>query len=808
MEVIAFLLALLSSTSHLWSAPPSPAFAVVGAVVDEKGKPIAGARVEMVRLGSGPEGGAHTAETDGKGRFRIPDLPLTRFELTIGSPEHAPLVKKGIAAPPGAPTLDLGKLNLKRRGLISGQVVDPQGRPVQSVEVWPRSRDTLSIPKAAASTGPDGRFELRQYVLRDDEDLFICRPGYVSQWVLNEEISSQPLRIVLAPAVAVSGRVVDAEGKPVEGASFMTTFSGSNLSIGGPATSPCPSGKLKVTGADGGFTLELEKAGWFQLKTTVSGHFSTTLERLHVPAEGLKGLEIQLGKGAVVSGRVRDPKGFPIPGAQIKLSGGQESGTAVSDADGSYTLNGVEPGERELSVYHPDHAQGEKNVQVPAEGKRLDIVLHPRPRLEVRGRVLGPDGAPVAGAHVVDVFETETWTAADGSFVLKVDKLSGQWIRAEKEGFGPGFLFLPSGEPDTPVVEIRLTRGTTLTGRLLGVNPEAFPWARISLYCPSYPGVEDATVDSDGVFRIFDLPPGQCKVTALADGQTAAVSVDLHGDSSDVIQDIRFAPTHEVQGRVTGPDGEPVPGAGVDLIQQGGGAMETTTDENGFFSVRVEDGAYVATAVADGYQRTDAEQPVVVDGGPVGGVEIRLRREAVLTGRFPGLRPGEAIPSLRVDGPGRHWYYSARSEADQEGGYRITNLGPGEWTVSAEIQARVNGVDLTRTATGGVTIPEGATEARRDLDFHLGDLTLTVRFAEPSIPFSLDLRLPNGSTLVSSQDKPRDGHVQIPRLRAGSYHLRILSEGGTPLLDEPVHLPADQEIVLSLPAGQQTKEAN
>lgn len=798
MGIVAILLALLSATSHLWSAPPSPTFTVAGTVVDDKGKPVAGARVEMVRLGSESEkDAAHTAETDGEGRFRIQGLPLARFELTVGSPEHAPFVKRGIAAPSGLWILDLGKLQLRKRTPISGQVVDRQGRPVQDVEVWLRSRDSLREAKAAASTGPDGRFELRQHVLRDDEDLYICRPGYASQWVLDDDVSSQPLRIVLAPAVPVSGRVVDAGGNPVEGATFMTTFAGTNVSVGGPATSPCPSGELKGTGADGAFTLELEKPGWYQLRTSAPGRLSTTLERLHVPTEGLAALEIQWTQRAVVSGRVTNPKGAPIAGAEIQLSSGQKSGTTVSDAEGRYIVKGVEPGAGELSVSHPDYAKERKTVQLSAEGKRLDIVLHPQPWLEVRGHVVGPDGAPVAGALVEDL-AGQTVTSADGSFVLKVDRSTEDLLQARKEGFGLGSVVLPPDQPLPDSLEIHLTRGVTLTGRLLGVEPEDISWAAVSLYSASYPGKLDALIDSDGAFRAFDLPPGLWKLSALAGGRFAQAEVEIPPDSSGVTQDIRFASTYEVRGRVTDPEGEPVPGANVDFFSRAGAATtNTVADVDGVFSVRLEDGVYDPTAIADGFERADAGRPLVVNGGPVDGVEIRLRPGVALTGRFPGLEPGE-VPLLNIDGPGRRSNFAIPGEADQEGGYRLTNLGPGPWMVTAVLQTP--GGNLERIAVGSVTIPEGVAEARLDLDFQLGDLTLTVRFTEPGRFVNFELRLPDGSPLVKGQDQSGDGRVHIPRLRAGSYRLRILSDAATVLLDQPVELSSDQEVVLSLPS--------
>lgn len=128
-----------------------------------------------------------------------------------------------------------------------------------------------------------------------------------------------------------------------------------------------------------------------------------------------------------LDGLVLDGLGDPIPAVEVRVGvdgemrperGGAAPARGCSDGDGRFRLR-LPAGDAELSF----HRRGYTVARLPWRHVTRSPVL--RVALEdaadLRGRVLDPDGAPVAGARVLATaigFRTDTTTAADGSYHL------------------------------------------------------------------------------------------------------------------------------------------------------------------------------------------------------------------------------------------------------------------------------------------------------------------------------------------------------------------------------------------------------
>ncbi|HEV7504220.1 MAG TPA: carboxypeptidase-like regulatory domain-containing protein [Thermoanaerobaculia bacterium] len=354
-----------------------------GLIVDPRRRPISGAAVRLIPAEARaffpklqPELGPFQAATGPDGRFRIPNLPAGLFELRIEGSELAPLPNKEISVPGGGGSVDLGTFTLEGRTRVAGWIVDPGGQPLEGVEIWVVPEDHAEITQAthqvgpATVTGPDGRYELLDRAVGSGEELRACRKGFVPKEFPAKGKVPEALRTVLAPTVHLAGHVVGADGESLPGARILA----SGHIMPDP---PCAFAKSALTGAEGAFALELEEAGWYEVAARGAGHLSTRLDRLHVPPEGLDGLEIRMDGGTTVSGHLADPKGHPVVGAEILLSGPRSFVEASSDDGGNFLLEGVETGEENVSVTHADFATEERKVQIRPEGTRIDLVLHP-----------------------------------------------------------------------------------------------------------------------------------------------------------------------------------------------------------------------------------------------------------------------------------------------------------------------------------------------------------------------------------------------------------------------------------------------
>jgi hypothetical protein len=414
--------------------------------------------------------------------------------------------------------------------------------------------------------------------------------------------------------------------------------------------------------------------------------------------------------------------------------------------------------------------------------------MTPRSHLEIRGRVSGPDGAPVEGA-IISSSTDKTATAADGSFVLPVRQGTYNLL-AEKDGFAPAQIEgVQVEDRSLDGLQIRLGPGLTLTGRVLGVDPSTVTGGTVWLQVAGADLHEiEAPIDSMGRFRFPNLPPREWELAAQAGDRSASDRFTPPAGQTEVEHDLEFAPVSEVRGRVTGPEGEPIEGASLQL--SGGGPRQefhAQTSVDGSFTVAVPDGTYTLSASAEGYAGRDAERPIVVAGTPVEDVEIQLGTNVVLTGRLLGLERGDTLKAFQIDGP--RSFHPGAWMVDQEARYRQTGLWPGDWTVFATFQLG----NQERFASGTVHIPRGATEATLDLDFHIGDLELKVRSTTPEIFLHPDLQNLDGSSLPQSKAADDDSYL-FSHLRAGTY--RLCYQNGDKRKNQIVELKADRELVV------------
>ncbi len=616
---------------------------VSGLVLDPRQRPIPGATVKLAdgrpnsSFESEPELGPFRAETDAGGRFQVPGLPAGVFELRIEGPELAPLRARLISVPKGESPVDLGTFTLEGRTRISGWIVDPGGRPVEGAQIWvvPEESNLITLPERQAGpavvTGRDGHFELRDRSLGDREKLRVCRKGFLlAEFQAQDPAAGEP-QIALTPSTRIAGRVMSAGGEPLTGMTVSASLSGETEDFVVPEPS-CPFDVTAITNAEGRFVLELKNPGHYDVTASGAGYILGE-QNYVVPPEGLDGIELRLEGGTVVSGHVSDPEGRAVAGVSIVLSSARSYSQAHSDSRGDYLLEGVYPGDNVLEWEHPDFEAASQRVEIPDTPYRLSFTLpNPRSRLEARGRVTDLDGVPIEGV-IVEGSANRTATLADGSFAVRVDK-GAVTLFAEKEGFAVATLGIKVENRSLDGLELRLGHGLILRGRVLGVDPAAVLESSISV--TTHYGREIlAPLDSAGRFEVHDLPSGEWLLLAQAGNREAWGHVTPPPGQTEVVHDLEFVPVSEVWGRITGPGGELVAKASIQLTGGDGTTFHAQARVDGSFTLEVPDGTYTPSASAMGYSGLAADHPVVVAGAPVGNVELQLARDEDLSAHKP-----------------------------------------------------------------------------------------------------------------------------------------------------------------------------
>jgi len=204
-----------------------------------------------------------------------------------------------------------------------------------------------------------------------------------------------------AGEVTLIGRVVDDQGQPRAEATVAVHVGRHKLLMDREALA---SGQ---TNADGSYRLAgLEPGESYLVRAALEGY----LDAFSPPVDPAAAATIELGDLVLmrlckVTGKVADPAGHPIPEVIVRHSRDRDESGAVTDAGGRFSLNGVPPGRLTIHAEAPgfvavrgptpDSFSNQFQLQLRPGEQRDDLLLVLEAEGIIRGRIVGPDGAPM-----------------------------------------------------------------------------------------------------------------------------------------------------------------------------------------------------------------------------------------------------------------------------------------------------------------------------------------------------------------------------------------------------------------------------
>jgi hypothetical protein len=402
----------------------TPTATVAGVVLDRQRRPVAEARVSAIT--SEPARRAYrdlSAVTDATGQFRItggrPGALTVTARHDIGTAQLA----AGTLAP-GA-TMHV-ELVLGDGASVAGTVRRHDGTPARGAQVfafaggW--SPQAGPQPSAATRAADDGSFRLPrlppgEVIVRagnPGDDPFAgvgsqtTRPDRVSLVLGADEQRTGVDLVVMRNDLALRGRIVDEQRRPVAGATVNAI----------PGGSGAAAQVRTLSQEDGRFALEGLGTGPHTL--VVAHPDFPELARVGLSAGG-DPIDIVLPSGASLAGVVLDRSGRPAPDFEVvarPLPGPQPTegelraswmgprarAAVLAQADGTFALTVPEvPGVRyQLVAYLPDRSAASVPPVTLASGQPITgLRLQARPAATIRGRAVDHrTGAPIAGARV------------------------------------------------------------------------------------------------------------------------------------------------------------------------------------------------------------------------------------------------------------------------------------------------------------------------------------------------------------------------------------------------------------------------
>jgi RNA polymerase sigma factor (sigma-70 family) len=401
--------------------------AVSGRLLDADGKPVDGA--EVVVLGRPKERpfaldsgwlqsevlARAKADADGQFRLTLTDAVRAKYQevyALAGKSGHGPVLERLV--PETEPVL-----RLAREKVLRGRLLDLQGLPAAGVEVQVTYFQTKGggigggiDPKdfspwpAAVKTDKDGRFVIRG-LNPDLEGYLLIEGDEFGPDGVGITTGPQEVKLTLAPAHVLEG-VVTAEdtGKPIPRAEVVLNGSGAYAQTDEQGryrlkSRPLASCEVFVTAPEG--------LPYLRLQTTFAWPKGAVRHEKNLALE----------RGVLVRGKVTDAaSGQPVADAIVHDGAHVWTRYARTGADGTFriavgagrghllvkgpnndfigveiTAGEVAGGKRSGKPYHPD-AVIALDTKVGAEAVEVSAKL--RRGVTLRGRLVGPDGKPMA----------------------------------------------------------------------------------------------------------------------------------------------------------------------------------------------------------------------------------------------------------------------------------------------------------------------------------------------------------------------------------------------------------------------------
>ena len=628
---------------------------------------------------------------------------------------------------------------------------------------------SLKVGAAAAiKTDADGHASV---LIRGDsrKELLVGvrKAGYVPallSWVATpDRLLPSADTLDLEPATTVEGKVEGYDGLPIAGAKVNLSLL--KLKWGIPLDVFNFRDEAIRTGADGRWSYRNMPLQGVRIRVEHPDFADAThdFKPGEVSPQGPNVVGMRMAKGLTVSGRVLDPAGNPVAGAQVARGPNgfthADSPWLETDRDGRFRVTQADRGSLVLTVRAKGLAPEMQTVEVKPAMEPL--ILRLQPASTIRGRVVDRDGRHVAGARVsigswrgLNALPMSTATDDAGRFALDDAPADTVLLEARKDGYT--FSFQNTVKASDEGVTITLNPPLKISGEVVDAETDrTIPEFTIIPGQPFDPTIlwrDDAKTFTKGRYEVaYFYPSTPTRLLRVeAEGYLPVESPPFDSAAGgDHTHDFHLTKGNvslrpSISGVVRKPDGSPAGGATVHLATKTGHMYvrngrddeerkhprtKAATDGSFRFPPQV-DRAFVVVLEDDGFgfvREADFAESKDLKLVPWGRVEGEVRSGAGVVPR--GIVA--LLPMGRTQDMDEHRMitFDTMSSADDKGRYTIERAIPGTASLSRMVwisptsssgqlpvmitvkpgettKATVGGGG--RTVVGRVVLPEGS----------------------------------------------------------------------------------------------------
>ncbi|HEU0037180.1 MAG TPA: carboxypeptidase-like regulatory domain-containing protein [Kofleriaceae bacterium] len=727
-----------SGSAHSMTASsPGDAPATLAVTVRDGKGPIANATVRIAP----DDGDVLVVQTAGNGVATTKLAPGT-YAISASAPDHEPAAADEQTLASGASA----RVELVLAGggrLLTGTVTDVSGGPIAGARIDGAKLDGFARPDdAIASTLTDAAGKYRLTV-SEGHVLVAARSADYAPQSRYVEVgpAGATADFALVPGGVIEGVVLDEQTRQPVGGAIVEARRDSPMMLLAEE-----GGHLATANADGRFRLSGLRPGAYELAASAQTRRSKqeTIVGLGV-AEQVTDVQLLVGTGPVIRGKVVDDANAPVAGAHVRTFGRRTRVEATSDAQGNFVLEGLQAGQ--YAVF----ASGElvlpgAPTAVELATKDIDgVIVHVQRGFKIKGHVEPRQRAEIEidlarrGEQLMPAMLAPTATNDQGEFELGPVVAGDATLTARCASGDQGAAEVKLA-PGMPEVVLHVTPGGSIAGRILDGQGKAVAGAsvmasrtdadeRTTIVNGMVTSGVQAVAGLDGKYEIKGLSAGTYRLAALDRGRPLRMrskppSVKLAAAEKKTGIDLAVDRANGViRGVVTGPDGKPLADAWVSVQQD----LES-----------------LVQGVA-GHAGPDDDDD---DGGPP-----RSRTVMVQATDAGGEGDGGGVGAL------------APVLTDAQGKFEITGLAHATYDVVAEAQAgQLRGRANHVTPDATLTIQA----------LGLTTLSGTARGAKgPAALFTVELDGPTRAVRTFT-----DGTFSLGRVDPGSYTLRVSSSDG------------------------------
>jgi protocatechuate 3,4-dioxygenase beta subunit len=396
-------------------------------------------------------------------------------------------------------------------GVLVGQVVSAEGKPVAGVKVLLRGRTQRGVQTDAA-----GRFRF-EYVQPGHLSIQATKGPLISPRVEFDGVrvpgfktgKFAPITLTVSEGKVIKVVVTSAAtGKPLEGVKLRFWFL---------------KWREQKTEKDGTATFGGLMPGDYPVSAGLPGYAGAARNVEVRAASTVTSVQIALGPGGVVRGTVTDLDGHAVGGAQVSCSENGnyrvfEGGSDKTNGHGAFRCESVPLNTSlQVSVNKDNYLPFQQTVALSPDRRDIEIAIKVRPRPRggsIEGFARDEKARPIAGATVENHGNRsdqrrKTTTDRTGHYVLDdlYESWSGYDVVIRAPGRAPTSENVKPGTQEKPAhFDFTLEPGHFLHGRIVGENGKPIVGASVSLTQDFWQMVDSKQSDEEGRFEMDSLP--------------------------------------------------------------------------------------------------------------------------------------------------------------------------------------------------------------------------------------------------------------------------------------------------------------